>query len=187
MGKDLMPLPDCKLRKNKWDKSFKKDFIYLFSETGEGSEKGRERNIDVQEIYWLVPSCTPQLGIWLTTQACALTGNQTGDLFWFVGTQFTDSHQAGQNKSFKHSESSSWRCGSCGGPGNNGQLMPLPKLCAGCRRSRGSCLYSMRREKNGTLKLKPLSAQAWYSPASPSASLKLARSNKNRNSCQLFI
>ena len=40
----------------------------------------RERNIDVQEIYGLVSSCTPLTGTQRTTQACALTGNQTGDL-----------------------------------------------------------------------------------------------------------
>ena len=33
------------------DVLFKKDFIYLFSERGNGSEKERERNIDVTEKY----------------------------------------------------------------------------------------------------------------------------------------
>ena len=43
-------------------------------------ERGRERERD-GEKHWLVASCTcPQLGTWPTTQACALTGNQTGDL-----------------------------------------------------------------------------------------------------------
>ena len=36
-------------------------------------EKERERNINV----WL-PLVQSQLGTWSTTQACALTGNQTG-------------------------------------------------------------------------------------------------------------
>ena len=45
-------------------------FVCLFLERGEG----REKNINV----WLTLTY-PQLGIWLTTQACALTGNQTGD------------------------------------------------------------------------------------------------------------
>ena len=49
--------------------AFKKDFIYLFLERGEGKEKERERNTD-----WL-PLARPQLGTWPTTQACALTGN----------------------------------------------------------------------------------------------------------------
>ena len=52
----------------------KKDFIYLFLERGEGKEKERERNINV----WL-PLKRFLLGIWPATQACALTGNRTGD------------------------------------------------------------------------------------------------------------
>ena len=54
---------------------FFKDFIYLFSESGEGKKKERERNVNV----WL-PPLLPQLGTWPTTQACALTGNQMGNL-----------------------------------------------------------------------------------------------------------
>ena len=49
---------------------FFKDFIFR----GEGREKERERNIYV----WL-PLMRPLLGTWPTTQACALTENQTGD------------------------------------------------------------------------------------------------------------
>ena len=50
--------------------------IYLFIlERGKRKEKERERNINV----WL-PLVCPQLGTWPATQACALTGNQTGDL-----------------------------------------------------------------------------------------------------------
>ena len=52
---------------------FFKDFIYLFLDRGEGREK-EERNISV----WL-PLTHLLLGTWLATQACALTGNQTGD------------------------------------------------------------------------------------------------------------
>ena len=55
-------------------KRFLKDFIYLFSERGEGREKERERNVNV----WLSLACPP-LGIRLATQACALTGNRTSD------------------------------------------------------------------------------------------------------------
>ena len=55
-------------------KLFFKDFIYLFLEQGEGKEKERERNINV----WL-PLIYPLLETWPTTQACALTGNQTGN------------------------------------------------------------------------------------------------------------
>ena len=51
---------------------FKKDFIYLFLERGEGREKESEGNINV----WLPLTCPP-LGTWPATQACALTGNRT--------------------------------------------------------------------------------------------------------------
>ena len=53
---------------------FFKDFIYLPSEREERREKKRERNI----IVWLPFVCS-QLGTWPATQACALTGNQTGN------------------------------------------------------------------------------------------------------------
>ena len=55
-------------------KFFFKDFIYLFLEREEGTEKERERNISV----WVPPACPPQ-GTLAVTQACALTGNRTGD------------------------------------------------------------------------------------------------------------
>ena len=48
--------------------------FYLFLERGEGREKERKKNINV----WLPLTC-PLLGTWPVTQACALTGNQTGD------------------------------------------------------------------------------------------------------------
>ena len=48
--------------------------LYLFLERGEGREGERERNITV----WLSLMCPP-LGTWPSTQACALTGNQTSD------------------------------------------------------------------------------------------------------------
>ena len=51
----------------------KKDFI-LFLDRRERREKERERNINV----WLLLTC-PLLGYWPTTQACALTKNQTSD------------------------------------------------------------------------------------------------------------
>ena len=35
------------------------DFIYLFSEKGEGREKEKKRNINVQEVYRLVASHRP--------------------------------------------------------------------------------------------------------------------------------
>ena len=48
-------------------------FIF-FLERGEGKEKERQRNINV----WLPLTC-PQLGTWPATQACAVTGNPTGN------------------------------------------------------------------------------------------------------------
>ena len=55
--------------------------FYLFLERGEGREKERKKNINV----WLPLTC-PLLGTWPVTQACALTGNQTGDplAFWLA-------------------------------------------------------------------------------------------------------
>ena len=50
-------------------------FIFIFRERGRDEEE-RERNINVQ-----LPSMCPLLGTWLTTQACAPNGNQTGDPF----------------------------------------------------------------------------------------------------------
>ena len=49
-------------------------FIYLFLEGEDRKEKERERNFNV----WL-PLAHPLLGTWSATQACALTGNLTGD------------------------------------------------------------------------------------------------------------
>ena len=53
---------------------FLKDFIYLFLERGEGREKEMEGNIS------RLPLAHPHLGTWPATQACALAGNQTGNL-----------------------------------------------------------------------------------------------------------
>ena len=53
---------------------FKKDFIYLCLDRGQGREKDWERNINV----WL-PLTHPLLGMWPATQICALTGYRTGD------------------------------------------------------------------------------------------------------------
>ena len=53
---------------------FFKDCIYLFLEKGrEGGREGEKHHV------WL-PLVRPLLGIWPTTQACALTGNRTSDL-----------------------------------------------------------------------------------------------------------
>ena len=48
--------------------------LFFLSQRGEGREKERERNITV----WLPLAC-PQLGTRPTTEACALTGNQTNN------------------------------------------------------------------------------------------------------------
>ena len=56
----------------------KRFYLFIFRERGREGER-RERNISV----WL-PLVCPLLGTWPTTQACALTGNQTGSL-WFAG------------------------------------------------------------------------------------------------------
>ena len=57
--------------------NFKNVFYFiLFLERRERREKERERNINM----WLLLVC-PLLSIWPTTQACALAGNRTNDLF----------------------------------------------------------------------------------------------------------
>ena len=53
----------------------KKYFIYLFLERRERREKEGERNINVQ----LIASHVPPTGDLAATQACALTGNRTGN------------------------------------------------------------------------------------------------------------
>ena len=59
----------------------KKIFFYLFMlERGKGREKEREILMYKGNTDWL-PLMHPLLGTWLATQACALTGNQTGDLW----------------------------------------------------------------------------------------------------------
>ena len=52
---------------------FRHYLFILFLDREEGKEKERERNVNV----WL-PLVCPLLGAWPATQACALTGNQTG-------------------------------------------------------------------------------------------------------------
>ena len=50
-------------------------YVFIFRERGEEGEGEGERDVSV----WL-PLTWPPLGTWPATQACALTGNQTGDL-----------------------------------------------------------------------------------------------------------
>ena len=54
--------------------------MYLFLERKEGREKERERNMCERYIDWL-PLARLQLGMWPTTQAQALTGNPTNNLW----------------------------------------------------------------------------------------------------------
>ena len=58
--------------------SFFKDFIYSFLDRREGKEKGREKERERNINVWLTLVC-PLLGSWPATQACALTGNRSGD------------------------------------------------------------------------------------------------------------
>ena len=68
---------------------FLKDFLNLFSERGEGKEKGGERNIDVWEKHCWVASRTPPTRNLAQTQASALTGIEPETLR-FVGQCPTD-------------------------------------------------------------------------------------------------
>ena len=53
---------------------FKRFYLFIYFQRGEGKEKERQRNINV----WLPPDCPP-LGAWPATQSCTLTGNQTSN------------------------------------------------------------------------------------------------------------
>ena len=55
-------------------------FLSLFLETGEGREKERKGNINVQDRHQSVASHMPPTGTWPTTPACAPTGIQTNNL-----------------------------------------------------------------------------------------------------------
>ena len=79
--------------------SFKKDFIYLFLERGEGKEKEKERKINM----WLSLTC-PLLVTWPATQACALTGHMRESnqrpFGSQAGTQSSEPYQPGQKNIF---------------------------------------------------------------------------------------
>ena len=74
-------------------------FIYLFLETGEGREKERERSINV----WFPLTWSP-LRTWPATQACALTGNRTGDPLVRAHAQPTELHQPGLTYTLKRKD-----------------------------------------------------------------------------------
>ena len=56
------------------------EIIYLFSESGGGRDKERERNMMCERNINQLPLPRAQPVIWPATQACALTRHQTGDL-----------------------------------------------------------------------------------------------------------
>ena len=91
-----MPSATCLPRKPQSYFFFFKDFISLILDRGEGREKERERNSSV----WL-PLTLPLLGTWPTTQAYALTGNQTRDpLVYRLVLNPLESHRPGQGPCF---------------------------------------------------------------------------------------
>ena len=55
--------------------------MYLILERGEGEERGRETSMCDRYVDQLPLACPP-LGTWPTSQACALTGNQTNNLLF---------------------------------------------------------------------------------------------------------
>ena len=63
-------------------------FLFIFREGGREGEE-RERNIDQ------LPLTCPQPGTWPSTQACALTGNQTSPSSLLDDVQPTELHQSG--------------------------------------------------------------------------------------------
>ena len=80
---------------------FFKDFIYLLLERGEGTEKEKERNSSVQEIYQLVASHTPSpnWGIWPATQAhaCPDWESNLQPFGLKASAQSTEPHQPGKD------------------------------------------------------------------------------------------
>ena len=67
-----LPRRPCRKKQNSF--FFFKDFyLFIFR------EKGREGERDGEKYQCVVASHAPPLGTWPTTQACALTGNRTGD------------------------------------------------------------------------------------------------------------
>ena len=52
---------------------FKRFYLFIFR------DRGREREKEGEKLDVWLPLARPQLGTQLVTQACALTGNRTGD------------------------------------------------------------------------------------------------------------
>ena len=77
---------------------FKKDYIYLLLERGEGREKERERNIIDQEKHRLVASNTPPTGdLACNPGLCPDWESNHRPFSSQAGAQSTESHQAGQS------------------------------------------------------------------------------------------
>ena len=77
--------------------------VYLFLERGEGRKEERERNIDVQEKYWFVASCTSPTG----DSACNPGMFPDWELNWWLfglqaGTQSSEPHQPGHQLVILH-------------------------------------------------------------------------------------
>ena len=75
---------------------FKKDFIYVFLEKGEGREKERERNINMQEEHQTVASCTPPArDLAHNLGRCPDQESKRQTFGLWVDAQPTESHQSG--------------------------------------------------------------------------------------------
>ena len=54
--------------------------LFIYFREGKGGEKRGRGTATCKRSIDRLPLTHPQLGTWPTTQACALTGNRTGDL-----------------------------------------------------------------------------------------------------------
>ena len=59
---------------------FLRFYLFTFRERGREGERKGEKHQYMRDTSITLPLTCPQLGTCLTTQACALTGNRTGDL-----------------------------------------------------------------------------------------------------------
>ena len=83
------------------EKTFLKDVIYLFLDRGEGREKERERNIDVQEVHQWVASCMLPTGDLAHNPGMCPDWEPNQQPFGSQGdTQSAQPHQSGQKKHF---------------------------------------------------------------------------------------
>ena len=75
---------------------FLKDFIYLFSERGEGRQKERERNINV----WLHLTCPPTGDLACKPGMCPERDSNQQPFSLQASTQSTEPHQPGQENQY---------------------------------------------------------------------------------------